>query len=89
MKILLSCGPIIEPIIAIAISFVITIILFFYSIKKAKKSEFYESEFLESSTIKKTAYTLLFFLIAISILIFIFYILFFTIAGIIFGIEKL
>jgi hypothetical protein len=89
MSILLSCGPILEPLIEITLSSIISIILFFYIIKKAKESEFYEIDFLESTTSKKIGYILLFTTIVISVLILIFYILFFAIAGIIFGIEKL
>jgi hypothetical protein len=86
---LLSCGPILEPLIAISISSIISILIFISVIIKTKKSEFYETEFLESSTLKKTGYTILFLVIVISILLFIFYLLFFVIAGIIFGMEKL
>jgi hypothetical protein len=89
MNISLSCGPILEPLIAIALSSIISIILFFYIIKKAKKSEFYEIEFLESTISKKIGFILLFTIITICLLTLIFFLLFFVLAGIIFGIEKL
>ena len=88
MNILLSCGPILEPLIGAISSLVFSIILFIYIIKRAKKSEFYKNEFSESTLLKKMTYVLLFTTAVISFLVLLFFILTFVIAGIIIELKK-
>lgn len=83
MNIFLSCGPIIEPLVGIAVSGITCIFLFIYLLNKVKKSDFYQSEFIELPTIKQFGHIIIFLSIILCFLTIIFYILTFVIAGIV------
>jgi hypothetical protein len=83
MNIFLSCGPIIEPLVGMAFSGIICVFLFIFFLNKAKKSDFYQSEFIELSTIKKFGHIIFFIGTILCFLTIIFFILTFVIAGIV------
>ncbi len=83
MNVFLSCGPILEPLIGIAVSGILCIFLFIYLLNRAKKSDFYQSEFIELSTIKQFGHIIIFLCTVLCFLTIIFYILTFVIAGIV------
>ena len=74
----LSGGPILEPILGIAISSVILIFMTIYLIKKAVKSNFYQNEFYEFSDFKKIVFIILVLSILISALILAFFFVFYN-----------
>jgi len=83
MNIFLSCGPIIEPLVGMAFSGIICVFLFIFFLNKAKKSDFYQSEFIELSMIKQFGHIIFFLSTILCFLTIIFYILTFVIAGIV------
>lgn len=89
MNSLLSCGPILEPLIGIVFSSIISIIILFFIVRSVKKSEFYETEYCESSNTKKIGYLLLFSIILIGVILIIFFILTLLIATIVIKFKKL
>ena len=80
MNIFLSCGPIIEPLVGMAFSGIICVFLFIFFLNKAKKSDFYQSEFIELSTIKQFAHIIFFLSTILCFLTIIFFILYFKIS---------
>ncbi|MBE0391223.1 hypothetical protein HNQ02_002869 [Flavobacterium sp. 7E] len=72
---LLSCGPIIEPIIGISISVIICGFLLFYTFKRTKENVFYKNDFKQLSNLKKSIYSILYLTIVICCLWLTFFIL--------------
>ncbi len=86
--ILLSCGPILQPLIGMLCSGAICIILFFYSIKRVKQTDFYQEIYSESSPLSKFGYIIAFLIASLCLLYLIFIILALFIADIVFSFIK-
>ena len=88
MNQVLSCGPILEPLLGILISAIICLLLFFYFVNRVRKSDYYESYFKDYSLISKRLQIIMFLILALGVFIMLFFILIFLITLLIFSIGK-
>lgn len=88
MNITLSCGPVIEPLIAVAISIIICVIVCFYIVKRIKSSDYFNNDFKLLSKLRKSAIAILFLIIVIASLWLFFFIVALIVAGVLFALGK-
>jgi hypothetical protein len=88
MNQILSCGPVLEPLIGIFISAIICLLLFFYAVNRIRKSNYYEDYFKDHAISSKRLQIAALLILALGAFIMLFFILMLLITLIIVRIES-